>query len=389
VNDNSLKPLHILYLIDEIKVRGGTEKHLFELASGMAEAGFRVSVFTLAEGGYASAFKNNSKIEYQCIDVEKIYDLKGLLGIYRINQFIRQQQVNVLQTFHTASDLVGPIAAYFSFHKIKVLSSRRDLVYTKSSRHVKLQRYINHFIDGVLGNSSAVKRAVVLQENYPDEHINVIYNGIDTKPFQFDSTERKCNRDLMGFDKETILIGSVGNIRPVKGYDVLVESAAIVCRKFPAVQFLHVGEGELKAQLEDRCNALGIDNNFHFLGATDNVPGFLSVLDIYVQPSRSEGMSNAILEAMAARLPVVATDVGGNPDLIEHCVTGLLTPVENCEALAERLIQLITQPQTRSELAERASQRVHDEFRMSCMIENYKRTYIELTNNDRIPKARC
>lgn len=389
MNDNSLKPLHILYLIDEIKVRGGTEKHLFELASGMAEAGFRVSVFTLAEGGYASAFKNNSKIEYQCIDVEKIYDLKGLLGIYRINQFIRQQQVNVLQTFHTASDLVGPIAAYFSFHKLKVLSSRRDLGYTKSSRHVKMQRYINHFIDGVLGNSSAVKRAVVLQENYPDEHINVIYNGIDTKPFQFDSTERKCNRDLMGFDKETILIGSVGNIRPVKGYDVLVESAAIVCRKFPAVQFLHVGEGELKAQLEDRCNALGIDNNFHFLGATDNVPGFLSVLDIYVQPSRSEGMSNAILEAMAARLPVVATDVGGNPDLIEHCVTGLLTPVENCEALAERLIQLITQPQTRSELAERASQRVHDEFRMSCMIENYKRTYIELTNNDRIPKARC
>lgn len=384
-----LMHLHILYLIDEIKVKGGTEKHLFELTTGMADAGFRVSVFTLAEGEYAREFRNNPKIEYQCIDVEKIYDLKGLMGIYRINRFIRQQKVTVLQTFHTASDLVGPIAARLAFQNVKVLSSRRDLGYTKSSRHVKMQRYINHFIDGVLGNSSAVKRAVVLQENYPDEHINVIYNGIDTKPFQFDSTERKCNRDLMGFDKETILIGSVGNIRPVKGYDVLVESAAIVCRKFPAVQFLHVGEGELKAQLEDRCNALGIDNNFHFLGATDNVPGFLSVLDIYVQPSRSEGMSNAILEAMAARLPVVATDVGGNPDLIEHCVTGLLTPVENCEALAERLIQLITQPQTRSELAERASQRVHDEFRMSCMIENYKRTYIELTNNDRIPKARC
>lgn len=389
MNDNDLKPLHILYLIDEIKVKGGTEKHLLELVTGMAEAGFRVSVFALAEGGYAREFKNNPKIMYRCIDVEKIYDLKGLTGIYRLARFIQCQQVDVLQTIHTASDLVGPIAARLSIRNPKVLSSRRDLGYTKSLRHVKMQRYINHFVDGILGNSSAVKTSVIDQEDYPQGKITVIFNGIDGRPFQSNSKDRNLQRSLLGFDEQAILIGSVGNIRPVKGYDLLVEAAAVVCREFPRVQFLHVGEGELKETLEARCKELGIDDNFRFLGATDNVPGFLSALDIYVQPSRSEGMSNAIMEAMAARLPVVATDVGGNPDLIEHAVTGLLAPGENSAVLAERLLQLVRQPQTRSRLAECAYRQVQERFQISCMIENYKNTYVKLMKNDCTPKTCC
>lgn len=389
MNSDCFKQLHILYLIDEIKVKGGTEKHLFELATGMADAGFRVSVFSLADGEYAGEFNKNAKITYQCLNVTRIYDFKGLSVIFHIARYIKQQRVDVLQSFHTASDLVGPLAARLSFRNTKVLSSRRDLGYTKSHRHVKMQRYINHFVDGILANSTAVKNSIIEKESFPTKRISIIFNGINLGTFLADRSCRQRQRKAMGVDEQAILIGSVGNIRPVKGYDLLVEAAAIVCLGNPAVQFFHVGEGGMREQLEARCKELGIGDQFHFLGATKDVPCFLSALDIYVQPSRSEGLSNAILEAMAARLPVVATNVGGNPDLVENGITGLLAPGEDISALAEQLLQLVGQPEMRNSLADQAYRHVHEKFHISCMFENYKKKYLEIFKYDRTQETCC
>lgn len=379
MNLDSNIPLHILYLIDELKVKGGTEKHLFELSTGMAAAGFRISVFTLDEGEYAEEFKNNSNISYRCLNVTRIYDLKGLSAVFSIAQYIKQQQVNILQSFHSASDLIGPLAAILSLRKTRILSSRRDLGYTKSDRHVQMQRYINFFVDGILANSSAVKQSVIEKEGYPESQIDIIFNGIDTGVFSTDDSSRQKQRCAMGVNDQAVLVGSVGNIRPVKGYDILVEAAAIVCKSDQAVRFSHAGEGALKEQLEARCMELGISDRFNFMGANRDVQTFLSALDIYVQPSRSEGLSNAIIEAMAARLPVVATDVGGNPDLIENDVTGLLTPSEDSSALAEKILQLVRQPTMRSALADRAFNKVLEKFQLTSMIDNYKNKYIEIT----------
>lgn len=386
MNHDCLKP-HILYLIDEIKVNGGTEKHLFELANGMADAGFCVTVFSLADGEYASEFKANSLVNYLCLNVKRIYGFKGMSAILSIAHYIRQHKVDILQSFHTASDLVAPVAGALSFREIKTISSRRDLGYTKSPRHVMMQRYVNHFVDGIFANSTAVKNSVIAKELCSERKISIIYNGINSDNFVPDIFSRQQQRCSYGVDGQAILIGSVGNIRPVKGYDLLVEAAAIVCRNNSAVQFFHVGEGEMRGQLEARCMELGIGGRFHFLGATKDVSHFLSALDIYVQPSRSEGMSNAILEAMAARLPVVATDVGGNPDLVEHGITGLLAPGEDSVALAEQLIQLVKQPLMRSTLANSAYGQVQEKFHISCMLRNYKTKYVEMTKNDCIPKT--
>lgn len=387
MNGDSSKPPHILYLIDEIKVSGGTEKHLFELATGMANAGFRVTVFSLADGEYANEFKASSQVDYLCLNVKRIYGFRGLSAILSIARYIRQQKVDILQSFHTASDLVGPVAANLSLRDVKTISSRRDLGYTKSPRHVKMQRYINHFVDGIFANSTAVKNSVIAKELCSEGKISIIHNGINLDNFVIDMSSRQQQRSAYNIDDQAILIGSVGNIRPVKGYDLLVEAAAIVCKNDLAVQFFHVGEGEMKGQLEARCMELGIEDRFHFLGVTKEIPRFLSALDIYVQPSRSEGMSNAILEAMAARLPVVATDVGGNPDLVEHGITGLLALGEDSVALAEQLILLVKQPLMRSTLANSAYSQVQEKFHISCMLRNYKTKYVEMTKNDCIPKT--
>jgi len=378
VSVDCLKQKHILYLIDELKVKGGTEKHLYELAIGMADAGFRVSIFALAEGEYAEEFKINSKISYLCLNVKRIYDVNGLSTIFSISRYIKQQKVDIVQSFHTASDLLGPIAARLSFQRIKVLSSRRDLGYTKSHRHVQIQRYINHFVDGILANSTAVKNSIIANEQCAADKIYVIFNGIDVKPFASDSTRRRLKRDELKVDADAILIGSVGNIRPVKGYDLLVEAASKVCRDNSAVRFFHVGDGDMKEPFVKRCSELGIAHKFIFLGALENVIEFLSALDIYVQPSRSEGFSNAILEAMASGLPVVATSVGGNNEIVENGRTGFLVASEDIENLADRILKLTYEADARRSMGALGQEKTMSDFDLFHMIHNYERYYNEL-----------
>lgn len=365
---------HILYLIDELKVKGGTEKHLFELATGMAEAGFQVSVGAFIDGPYAEEFKKDSRLNYFCLESSRIYDLHGLRAFARIVRYINSQNVTVVQSFHTAADLITPLAARLSFRSPKIFSSRRDLGYTKSKRHLQMQRIVNHLIDGVLANSQAVKQAVCDQEGYAPEKITVIHNGINLEPFARDDKKREQQRALLGVDDKTILIGSVGNIRPVKGYDLLVESAGVVCSQLPDVRFVHAGEGEQLADLQQRCKELGLQGRFTFMGSVKDIPAFLSGLDIYVQPSRSEGLSNAIIEAMAASLPVVATAVGGNPDLIDSKKTGIIVKLHEL-AIAEQLLNLVKDSEMRVFLGNNAHVKTLERFQISFMLQRYCQLY--------------
>lgn len=377
MNNNNPKHQHIMYLIDELKVRGGAEKHLYELCVGMSSKGHRVSVFSLLEGPFADEFRKVDALAYSTLDVKRIYSPHGLNKIYEIASYIRQENVDILQTFHTASDLIGPIAACLSMKKILVLSSRRDMGYTKSLRHVMVQRHLNRYIHGILANSSAVKRSVVEQELVPENKVTVIHNGIDIVPFLNILEKRDGSRLRLGLRTGEIAIGSVGNIRNVKGYDLLVEAAGIICRNRPNVRIFQVGDGDLRESLADRCAELGIENQISFLGPTNNVTEFLSALDIYVQPSRSEGLSNAIMEAMAAGIPVVATDVGGNRDLIRDKETGLLVTPEDYEDLAAGLERLIREPILRNKYALAASSYLLEEYQLLGMLDAYENYYLK------------
>lgn len=369
------QPCHILYLIDELKVKGGSEKHLFELATGMAAAGFRITVFALAEGEYAQEFQADSRISYVCLNSPRIYDVRGLTTLFKIATYIRNEQVAILQSFHTASDLIGPFAARLSLRHPKVLSSRRDLGYTKSSRHQQMQRYVNYLVDGILANSHAVKQSVCVQERFPADRINVIYNGINLDPFVPDPQRRKQQREAFGVACDTVVIGSVGNIRPVKGYDLLVEAAGLVCSQFPHVHFIHAGDGDLLDDLRQRCRELGIADRFTFFGAVTDVPSFLNGLDIYVQPSRSEGFSNAILEAMASELTVVVTEVGGNLEIVKHGVSGMLVPPENINALADAIKSLVIDETTRLSFVAEAKEKLVSGFQLRHMMQRYQHLY--------------
>lgn len=373
---------HVLYLIDELRVRGGTEKHLLEMAIGMAGKGHTVSVFSLGEGDYGREFRENKKFYYNCLHVKRIYDLNGVKAINKIIKYIRRTNVDIVQTFHAGSDIMGPIIKCFSKEMFKTFSSRRDLGFTKSTQHVFVQKILNRYVDGIVANSEAVKDAVISKERYPEGGIRVIYNGIDTGAFCYDPTQRNKQRALYGADENTIVVGSAGNVRSIKGYDILVEAANIVCQNNNNVLFLHVGDGgELMDLLRNCCKELGIEHAFRFLGKTNDVAAFLSALDIYVQPSFSEGFSNAVLEAMATGLAIVATRVGGNKELIDDGRNGILVEAGDPAVLGNKIELLINRDDIRIRLAKEGERMVNDKYTIDTMMNSYEDYYYHFLND--------
>ncbi|MCS6861161.1 MAG: glycosyltransferase, partial [Abditibacteriales bacterium] len=225
----------------------------------------------------------------------------------------------------------------------------------------------------------------------PPERITVIYNGVDLDRFETcarrrvgvgdhdASGEGECRPSLpessTTASRATFHVGCVGTLRPVKGHRYLIEAIAAVREKVPHVHLSLVGDGPARGELDDLRQRLGLNGCVSLLGMRDDVDALLKQFDVFVLPSLSEGISNALLEAMAAGLPVVATDVGGNPEVVQHGVTGLLVPPQDSRALAEALWQLLTDADGRCAMGRKGRERVETYFSLSAMAQRYGEIY--------------
>lgn len=366
--------MRILYLIDEIRNRGGAEGHLWALAHGMADRGHEVMVLSLDEGPpFGPDFRNITAFHYDCLHVERIYDWTGVKAFARLVGQIRRMSPQVVQTFHTASDLIGPLAAIVAMKGSKRVSSRRDLGYTKSDRHIRFQRLVNHLVNCVLGNSLEVVRAAREREQIPEGKLRVIHNGIKTA-----GLEGIGRRPSDG----TIRLGTVANLRKVKGIDVLLRAMGSLAGLYPALRCEIAGDGEEREALTALAVELGIAERVKFLGTIQQIPEFLSRLDIYAQPSLGEGFSNSVLEAMAAGLPVITTRVGGNLEIIEDGETGLLVEPGDWAGLADAIRQLAGDGDCRAVLGAAGRAKVLANFTLPVMLDHYEAFYQELISKN-------
>lgn len=369
--------LKILFLIDELCVRGGTERHLLDLVRGVVALGVSVHVVSLRDGAFAEKVRCLPNVRYACLGIVRLHDLRGLRALVGLANLIRRERFDIVQTFHAASDLLGPLAARLSARKLFVVSSRRDLGYTKNRRHIRAQRLLNRWVDGMLANSLAVRDAIVAAEGYPMERITVIYNGIDTSLYERIGSEAKEeSRQAFGLPRKHLVVGALGNIRPVKGIDDLVQAAIEVLRSRRDVCFAVAGEGNTGLQVKALAMA-GVSDQFRFLGklGEEEVRQYLALLDIYVHPSRSEGFSNAILEAMALGLPIVATAVGGTTEVIRDGENGMLVPAFTPRTIADAIERYIEHPELRLAHAEHARRDVRTGFALSSMLNGYMDFY--------------
>jgi glycosyltransferase involved in cell wall biosynthesis len=231
--------------------------------------------------------------------------------------------------------------------------------------------------DHIVTVSKTMANQVKSQPGIRSTKVTAIPNAIPIEDF-YCPNEREAYRRELGFTSEMIVIGFAGRITKVKNPNILIKAFASLVPQYPQLRLIFAGEGDLQSSLEELAKTLGIANSVIWPGFCSNIPGFLSALDIYVQPSANEGLSLSILEAMAAEKPVIATRVGSADEIIRDGITGLLIRPGSKEAIENAIITLLKDQDYRNRLAKNGKQHVFNEFNIQKMVDNYCHLYIKL-----------
>ncbi|MDY0110139.1 MAG: glycosyltransferase [Candidatus Krumholzibacteria bacterium] len=250
----------------------------------------------------------------------------------------------------------------------------RPLVFTHHSTPVRSplahKLVLRNRVARYIAVSASGKDALLHQANVPAAQISLIYNGVDLDVYTPQRRHAETDR---------LVIIAVGNLRPEKDYALLLVAMAVVaaaCRRegraIPLLQI--VGDGALRASLQAQCQALNLVDHVRFLGVRNDVPRLLGAADLFAMSSAWEGLSVALLEALAAGLPIVATDVGGNREIVEHGVCGFLTRPRDAEDLADKLLRLLRDHELRSRFAAQARARA-PQFSLARAIEGHLAVY--------------
>jgi sugar transferase (PEP-CTERM/EpsH1 system associated) len=250
-------------------------------------------------------------------------------------------------------------------------------------RRNRFRRLVAPLITRFVTVSFDLHRWLLTTVRIPAAKVVAIHNGVDTS--RFAGREREAARQVLGLPARAVIVGTVGRLDPVKDHAGLLAAFSALRAKHPAAQLVVVGEGPCRAPLEHRIRELGLTGAVHLLGLRRDVAMLLGGMDVFVLPSLAEGISNTVLEAMATGLPVVATRVGGNPELVENGISGLLVPAGSPSALAAALRSYVADPERRAAHGAAGRRRVLEHFSLEQMAQGYRGLYMALA---REPAAR-
>lgn len=329
---------HVLLVLDQFsKTLGGGERIVLKLAALLPQYGYRASILTLFADPESPGLQSPPCPIY-LLPLQRTYDLSALRGAFELRRFIVQQRVQIVQTFFESSDIWAGLVTK-TMSDAKLIWSRRDMGILRGRKHEVAYRLMAGVPDRVFAVSEQVRRHCIEVDRIDSSRVQTIYNGVNLADWNTASRPAKTAREL--------LVTTIGNIRRVKGHDILIKAAALIVPRFPTVSFTIAGdvlEADYFLELQTLVRDLNLSDHFHFVGGITNLGEHLSMADIFVLPSRSEGFSNAIVEAMAAGLPVVATSVGGNGEAVKDGVTGILVPPEDPAALSAAITRLLSDP---------------------------------------------
>jgi glycosyltransferase involved in cell wall biosynthesis len=313
--------------------------------------------------------------------VNRVFGMGAFRTALDLRRFIKSENVQIVHTFFESADLLGGLVAKLSGVPV-VISSRRDMGILRDTRHRVAYRLMSPLFDQVQAVSGAVRQETIRADRINPDKVVTIPNGIEIEKL---AAAGGCAamRHSLRLEDASPLIVTVGHIRRVKGYDVLLRAAAEVCRAYPKATFLIVGsvqEQDCDRNLQDLVRQFNLVRNVRFLGKMENerVWSLLKLCDVFCQPSRSEGMSNALLEAMGCGLPCVATAVGGTPEVLEDGRTGYIIPNEDHQAAANRILALLGDPERARTMGRMARCVVEERFSAQSMITNMVGRYDQL-----------
>lgn len=358
---------------------GGTERQVTNLALRIDSSRFDLHLGCLRNAGELLQEIEPLRVPKPVFEIGSLYGLKTAWQALRFAYYVRKNRIQIVNSYGFYPNVFAVVAARFGGADVVIASIRdRGDILTPAQR--RFQKIVCRLADCVLVNAEAIRETLIAQ-GYDPAKIVVIRNGIVLSRYQSAAQGERIRREL-GVPAEAPIIIMFSRLNRMKGAEYFLEAAEIVAQRRPDARYLIVGDGANRRDLEERAAASGVKERAIFTGFRTDVPDLLAESAISVLPSLSEGLSNSLLEAMAAGIPVIATRVGGNPEIIEDGVSGLLAPPRDAKALADAMIALLEDPTRAQHMGEAGLRRVAELFSVERSVAEVENLYRKLVGDE-------
>ncbi len=373
-----------LFVIDNLKP-GGAQKALLSLVEAIDTSEIQSVVCCLGDSGIIEEKLRSAGVRVMHLNRFLIY---SGIALPLMRRYIRRHNVILVQSFLFHSDILVRILHRRTSLPATVASVRSGEI-TKPEWKCWLNRRVGGRADLTIAVSEDALDFAVRCEGLRREKAVVVMNGVDAA--KYDPALRVSAQELdPRIPPGARVVGTVGRLGPEKAHPSLLEAFAHVRRRVPEAHLVIAGDGPMRHELSELTRRLGIAESVHVLGFRDDVPRVLAAMDVFCLPSRFEGISNALLEAMAMAKPCIATAVAGNKALIRDGVEGILVPPSDATALADAIVALLQDRERAAALGEAARKRVEQEFTMDHMVQGYADAYRSVLEaklkNERMPR---
>lgn len=350
----------------------GTEGHLLRLVRGLDRTRFSPRLVVLQSSPWLKRFQDD-RVPVDCLGFQSFARLRDWNCLGRLTKCFRQYSTQIAELHFTDAHFLGSIAARQARVPV-VVSCRRDLGHQHTFKSLLMTRLANPWISRFLANSHLVAERMSQREGVERHRYDVIPNGVDLAAFDLYSQQAPSQKFLDATRGKRI-VTLLANLRPVKNIDGFLVAAQRVATLIPDVCFVILGDGEQADALRIRAEQLGISRSMCWMGSVPHPASYLAQSHVGCLTSNAEGFSNAIVEYMAARLPVVATRVGGAEEAIIEGITGHLVEPNDMPRLAQCIVDLLRDETRRSTMGNASRQRVEELFTHQIQLAAYQSYY--------------
>jgi len=364
----------ILHIVEDLKV-GGLEKILASIVLSLDKSKYDVQVWCLARGGHIAQALIGQGMSVRIFNLKSYY---SPLQIVALASFMKEEQFHLIHTHGYFASTFGRLAAIWARIPV-VVTHVHSTYHDYGKRNLLIERVLSYFTDRIICVSQVVQKFVIEIEGINEQKTCVVYNGADI-PLIIENPEKIISgKRQWGIEQNDIVVVIVASLTENKGHKILLEAFKAVTQFLYGIKLLIVGDGPQNGVLKSMSIKLDIDENVIFVGEQDNIQEMLQISDLFVLSSLfREGLSIALIEAIAMGLPVITTNIGGNPEIIKDGVNGFLVPPGDADRLAHAIEILVSDPELR-ELMGRQGRKIYEQkFTLSRMIKQIETLYDQL-----------
>jgi len=379
-------PMKVLFVINGLGI-GGAELQLAELLLRINREQFQPVVYCLGARGPVADTLQRAGVRVEVIGLPRLRQCRAgdavavVAKLSRFARLVRRERPQIVVGFLFWAYVTTAFVAAATRVPV-VVTTRVSLGLYKEKRWMlALERLANRLTTVIIANSEAVRTDAVRQERLPPDSFTVIRYGVDVSRFRTGIDH--AMRARLGIGHADAVVGVVANLLPYKGHRVFLDAWRTVVARHPRAVAIFVGDGPLRSELEATARASAAPGSVVFLGTRGDVADVLSAVDVVAHPSFEEGNASAILEAMAAGRPVVATAVGGNVESVIDGATGLLVPPSDPVSLAEAICRLLEHPAEAAAFGGAARERATTAYGMDDMVREYERVFLDAWSHAR------